>query len=164
MTKKEEEKEDYDGVAPIRPIIKTLKKEYDKDPNGWRIIGSKDDKGNSDTFITKKPDAFWLKSKMINPYSSLTMGSVVRNIDRDIDEQIGKKLSQDDMLRLFGMVVPVKQDQNIVAAGIEKYSQQHGDYLKKIVGENNPNLGYQMAKKIDGEFIKKFPQRKNLYI
>jgi hypothetical protein len=164
MSKKDNEKEDYDGIAPIRPIIKDLKKEYDKDPKGWRVIGSRDKDGNSDTFITKKPDAYWLKSKMINPYSSLTMGSAVRNIDRDIDEQIGKKLSQDDMLRLFGMVVPVRGNQNIVAAGIEKYSQQHGNYLKKVIGEKNSNLGYQMAKKIDEEFIKKYPQRKNLYI
>jgi len=155
-----------DEIAPIKPIIKKLKKEYDKDPNDWRVIGSTDEHGNTDTFITKKPNAYWLKSKMLSPYSSLSMGSVIRNIDRDIDESlgIGKKLTADEMLRLWGMVVPVKADQNIVAAGIEKYSQQHGDYLKKIIGERNANLGPQMVKRIDEEFTKKHPQRKNLYI
>ena len=68
------------------------------------------------------------------------------------------------MFRLFGMVVPIKKDQNIVAAGIEKYSQQHGNYLKEIIGERDSNLEYQMAKRIDEEFTKKHPQRKNLYI
>jgi hypothetical protein len=63
------------------------------------------------------------------------MGSVVKNIDREIDETVGKKMSPDEMYRFFGMVVPVKQDQNIIAAGIEKYSQNHGDYLKKIISE-----------------------------
>jgi len=155
-----------DEIAPIKPIIKKLKKEYDKDPNDWRVIGSTDEQGNTDTFITKKPNAYWLKSKMLSPYSSLSMGSVIRNIDRDIDESlgIGKKLTADEMLRLWGMVVPVKADQNIVAAGIEKYSQQHGDYLKKIIGERDANLGPQMVKRIDEEFTKKHPQRKNLYI
>ena len=92
MTNNEEEK---DGIAPIKPIIKKLKKEYDKDPNDWRVIGSKDEHGNTDTFITKKPNAYWLKSKMLSPYSSLSMGSIIRNIDRDIDESmgIGKNLS-----------------------------------------------------------------------
>ncbi|MFX0076007.1 MAG: hypothetical protein ACFE96_11230 [Candidatus Hermodarchaeota archaeon] len=163
MTNNEDEK---DGVAPIKPIIKKLKKEYDRDPTDWRVIGSKDDQGNTDTFITKKPNAYWLKSKMINPYSSLSMGTVVRNIDKDIDEASGKGkvLSPDEMLRLFGMIVPINKDQNIVASGIEKYSQKHGDYLKKIIGERDSNLGYQMAKKIDEEFTKKYPQRKNLYI
>ncbi len=103
---------------------------------------------------------------MLSPYSSLTMGSVVRNIDRDIEEEAGKgkSLSPDEIFRLFGMVVPIKKDKNIVAAGIEKYSQQQGNYLKKIVGERNSNLEYQMAKRIDEEFTKKHPLRKNLYI
>ncbi|GAH43168.1 hypothetical protein ES705_15595 [subsurface metagenome] len=165
MTNNEDE-EDYHGVAPIKPIIKKMKKEYDKDPNDWRVIGSRDDQGNTDTFITKKPNAYWLKSKMLSPYSSLTMGTIVRNIDRDIEEEVrkGKTLSPNEMFRLFGMVVPIKKDQNIVAAGIEKYSQQHGNYLKEIIGERDSNLEYQMAKRIDEEFTKKHPQRKNLYI
>lgn len=161
MTKKEE---DYHGVAPIKTIIKKMKKEYDQDSKGWRIIGTKDDQGNMDTFITKKPDAYWLKSKLLNPYSSLTMGTNIRNIDKDIDEQVGTKMSPDDMLRLFGMIVPVTNDQNIIAAGIEKYSQNHGNYLKKVIQEKDANLGYQLARRVDEEFTKKHPQRKNLYI
>ena len=167
MTQKEKEKlkeEDYYGVAPIKSIVKKMKKEYDKDPKDWRVIGSKDDQGNSDTLITKKPNTFWLKSKMLSPYSALSMGTVVRNLDKDIDEKVGKKLTPDDLLRLFGMVVPVSKDKNVVAAGIEKYSQEHGDYIKKIAEEKEPNIGYQMAKRIDAEFIKKHPQRRNLYI
>ncbi len=164
MTKKQDEKEDYDGVAPIKYIIKKMKKDYDKDPKHWRVIGSKDKKGNLDTFITKKPNAYWLKSKQLSPFSALSMGTIARNIDKDIDEKIGKKMTPNDFLRLFGMVVPIKKDQSVVAAGIEKYSQEHGDYLKKIISEKNSNLGHQMAKKIDAEFRKKYPQRDGLYL
>jgi hypothetical protein len=162
----QDEKEDYHGIAPIRPVIKQLKRDYDKDPKGWNLIGSRDDQGNSDTFITKKPNTYWLKSKMLSPYSSLTMGSAIRNIDKDIDERIGNtnELTPDEMLRLFGMIVPIKKDKNIVAAGIERYSESQGDYLKTIIHEKDPNLGHQLAKRIDEEFIKKYPQRKNLYI
>jgi hypothetical protein len=163
MTDKKKE-EDYHGVVPVSSIVKKMKKEYDRDPKDWRVIGSKDKDGNSDTFITKKPNSYWLKSKMINPYSSLTMGSVVRNLDRDIDEKVGKQLTPDDMFRLFGLVVPVKRDQNIIAAGIEKYSQQHGDYLKQIVKEKDANLGFHLRRKIDEEFTRKYNLRKNLYI
>jgi len=163
MTDKKKEK-DYYGVAPVSSIAKQMKKEYDKDPKDWRIIGSMDKDGNTDTFITKEPNSYWLKSKQISPYSSLTMGSVVRNLDKDIDEKIGKQFSSDDMLRLFGMVVPVQKDQNIIAAGIEKYSQQHGDHLKKVINERDSNLGYQLRRKIDEEFTRKYHQRKNLYI
>ena len=157
-------KEDYHGVAPISDVFKKMKKHYDREPKDWRIIGSKDKRGNSDTFIGKKPNTYWLKSKMLSPYSALSMGSVVRNIDKDIDDHIGKKMSPEDMLQFFGMIVPVKKDQSVIAAGIEKYSQQHGNYIKKVIKERTPNLGKQMVKRVDDEFTKKHPQRKNLYI
>lgn len=162
--KKKEKVKDYYGVAPIQSVIKKMKKDYDKDPVDWRVIGSKDNRGNYDTFLTKKPNAYWLKSKQLSPFSALSMGTIVRKIDQDIDEQVGKKLTAEDMLRLFGMVVPIKKDKSVIAAGIEKFSQFHGDYLKKIIHERDSNLGYQMAKRIDKEFTKKYPQRKGLYI
>ncbi|MFX1277004.1 MAG: hypothetical protein ACFFBP_19190 [Promethearchaeota archaeon] len=165
MTSKEKEIEEDLQVKPVSSVVKKMKKDYDNsDKKDWRVISSRDKDGNTDTFITKKPNAYWLKSKQINPYSSLSMGSIIRNIDKDIDEQIGKKLSPDDMLRFFGMVVPIQKDQNVIAAGIEKYSQKHGNHLKKVIGERDPNLDFQMARKIDEEFTKKHPQRKNLYI
>ncbi len=163
MTDKEEEK-DYHGVAPIRSIVKRMKKDYDKDSKDWRVIGSKDRDGNSDTIISKTPNHYWLKSKQLSPFSALSMGSVVRNLDRDIDEKMGKKMSPDEMLRFFGMVVPVKADKNIIAAGIERYSQTQGDYLKKIIKERDSNLDYQLRHRIDKEFSKQHPQRKNLFI
>ena len=161
---KEDEKEDYDGITPITSIIKKMKKEYDKDPKDWKVIGSKDDKGNYDTLVTKKPNAYWLKSKQLSPYSALSMGTIARNIDKDIDEKIGKTMTANDFLRLFGMVVPIKKDQSVVAAGIEKYSQEHGDYLKKIIGERDSNIGHQLGKRIDAEFRKKHPLRDGLYL
>lgn len=163
MTDKEEEK-DYHGVAPIRSIVKKMKKDYDRDSKDWRVIGSKDRDGNSDTIISKKPNHYWLKSKQLSPFSALSMGSVVRNLDRDIDEKVGKKMSPDEMLRFFGMVVPIKENKNIIASGIEKYSQQQGDHLKKVINERDSNLDYHLRHRIDKEFTKKHPQRKNLYI
>ena len=164
MKNNNEEKEDYDGVAPIHNIVKKMKKDYDKDPKKWSLIGSNDEKGNSDIFIQKKPNTYWLKSKMLSPYSALSMGSIVRNLDKDIDDQYGKKMSPNDMLRIFGMVVPIQKDKNIITTGIEKYSQQHGDYLKKVISEKHANLGHNLKKRIDDEFNKKHPQRRGLYI
>jgi len=163
MTDKDEDK-DYHGVAPIRSIVKKMKKEYDRDPKDWRVLGSKDKDGNSDTIISKKPNHFWLKSKQLSPFSALSMGTVVRNLDKDIDEKVGKKMSPNDMLRFFGMVVPIKENKSVIASGIEKYSQEKGDYIKKIINEKNSNLGYQLRRKVDEAFTKKYPQRKNLYM
>ncbi|MFX0022433.1 MAG: hypothetical protein ACFE9S_08895 [Candidatus Hermodarchaeota archaeon] len=167
MTEKGKKKlgnEDNDGVAPISSIVKKMKKEYDRDPKDWRVIGSNDKDGNLDTFIAKKPNTFWLKSKQLSPYSSLSMGTVVRNLDKDIDEKIGKRMSPNDMLRLFGMIVPIRKNQNIIATGIEKYSQEHGDYFKKLIHDRDPNIGSALGRRIDKEFTKKHPQRRGLYI
>jgi len=159
-----EEDEDYHGVTPISNIVKKMKKEYDKDSKDWRILGSRDEKGNKDTFISKKPNTYWLKSKQLSPFSALSMGTVVRNLDKDIDkETYGKKLSKEDMINLFGMVVPINKNQNVIASGIEKYSQKEGDYFKKIIKERNSNLGYQMAKKVDEKFRKNYPRRDEMY-
>jgi len=162
--KKKDNEDDYHGVAPIQSIVKKMKKEYDKDPKDWSLIGSKDEDGNYDTIINKKPNAYWLKSKQLSPFSALSMGTIVRKIDQDIDKQVGKKLTPEDMFRLFGIVVPIEKDKSVIAAGIEKFSQSHGEYIKKIIQERDANLGYQMAKRIDKEFTRRFPQRKGLYI
>ena len=164
MTSDKEEEKDYYGVAPISSVIKKMKKEYDKDRKDWRVIGSNDNHGNLDTFISKKPNTFWLKSKQLSSYSALSMGTVVRNLDEDIDESIGRKMSPNDMLRLFGMIVPIKDNQNIIASGIEKFSQEHGDYLKKLINDRDPNIGPALGRRIDKEFSTKHPQRRGLYI
>ena len=164
MTSDKEEEKDYYGVAPISSVIKKMKKEYDKDRKDWRVIGSNDNHGNLDTFISKKPNTFWLKSKQLSSYSALSMGTVVRNLDEDIDESIGRKMSPNDMLRLFGMIVPINDNQNIIASGIEKFSQEHGDYLKKLINDRDPNIGPALGRRIDKEFSKKYPQRRGLYI
>ncbi|MCK4370630.1 MAG: hypothetical protein KAV01_12700 [Candidatus Lokiarchaeota archaeon] len=164
MTSDKKEEKDYYGVAPISSIIKKIKRDYDKNPKDWRVIGSSDERGNTDTFITKKPNAYWLKSKQLSPYSALSMGTVVRNLDRDIDERIGKNMSPNDMLRLFGMIVPIKRDQNIIASGIEKYSQEHGNHLKELINERDPNIEHVLGRRIDKEFTKRHPQRRGLYI
>ncbi|MFX0083861.1 MAG: hypothetical protein ACFE94_19085 [Candidatus Hodarchaeota archaeon] len=163
MTDNEEEK-DYHGVAPIRSIVKEMKKHYDRDSKDWRVLGSKDRDGNLDTIISKKPNYYWLKSKQLSPFSALSMGTVVRNLDKDIDEKIGKKMSPNDMLRFFGMVVPIKENKSVIASGIEKFSQEKGDYLKKIINERDENLGHQLRRRVDEAFTKKHTQRKNLYI
>jgi len=158
------EKEDYHGVAPISHIAKQMKKQYDKDPKGWRITSSRDEKGNKDTFINKKPNTFWLKSKQLSPFSALSMGTVVRNINKDIDDETyGKRLSKEDMINLFGMVVPINKNRNVVASGIEKYSQKEGDYFKKIIKERKSNLGYKLAKKVDEKFRSNYPRRDEMY-
>jgi len=164
MNKEELEEEDYHGVAPVSNVIKKMKKEYDKNPKNWRIIGSNDNRGNKDTFIEKKPNTFWLKSRKLSPFSALSMGTVVKNIDRDIDEEIyGKELSKEDMLSLFGMMVPIKKNKNIIASGIENFSRERGNHIRKVIEEKKPNVGYQLARKVDEKFRHLYPRRDEMY-
>ena len=90
--------EDYHGIAPISKVIKKMKKQYDKDPKDWKIISSKDKDSNTDTLITKQPNTYWLKSKKLSPYSALSMGTVLKNIDNEIDNNInGQEIPLDNL-------------------------------------------------------------------
>ena len=153
-----------DEIKPIRDVIKKIKKKYDKDSEDWKITGCRDKHGNQDTFITQPPNTFWLKSKALNPFSAISYGSVVRHIDDKINREIGKELTPDEMLRLIQFIVPTSQDNAIIASGIERFSQQKGKFLKDKITEKKKNLSKTLARKVDEEFTKKHPQRKNLFI
>ncbi len=153
-----------DEIKPVREIIKKIKKRYDKDPEDWKVTGCRDEFGNQDTLITHTPNTYWLKSKALNPFSAISYGSVVRHLDDEINKEIGKKLTPDEMLRFFGFVVPVSSDSAIITSGIERFSQQKGKFLKDKITEKKKNLARKLARKVDDEFLKRHPQRKNLYI
>jgi len=153
-----------DNIKPVREIIKKIKKKYDKDPEDWKVTGCKDKYGNQDTLVTHPPNTYWLKSKAINPFSAISHGSVVRHLDDEINKEIGKKLTPDEMLRLFGFIVPISSDSAIITSGIERFSQQKGKFLKDKITEKKKNLSHSLARKVDEEFTKRYPQRKNLYI
>jgi hypothetical protein len=153
-----------DDVKPVRKVIRKIKEKYDKDPEDWKITGCNDKHGNQDTFITHPPNTFWLKSKALNPYSAISYGSVIRNLDDEINKEISKKLTPDEMLRLFGFIVPVPPENAIIASGIERFSQKKGKSLKEKITEKKKDLSRSLARKVDEEFTKRHPQRKNLYI
>jgi len=153
-----------DEIKPVKEIIKKIKRKYDSDPEDWRVTGCNDKNGNLDTFITHPPNTFWLKSKAINPFSAISYGSVVRHLDDEINKEIDKKLTPDEMLRLFGFIVPVSSNNAIITSGIERFSQQKGKFLKEKITEKKKSLAQSLARKVDGEFSKRYPQRKNLYI
>ena len=44
MTSKQDKEDDL-KVKPVSSIVKKMKKDYDKDPKHWRVIGSKDKEG-----------------------------------------------------------------------------------------------------------------------
>ncbi len=147
----------------IGDVIKRIKNQYDVDPENWRVFGGRDPRGNSDIFIQQHPKIWQIKLKPIDPFRNVAYGSPVRRLDDEINQKIGATPSQDDLLRLFGMMVPVNKDENIIASGIENFSPKKTNHIKKILKEKNPNQEKELQDEVEKEFGKKFPERKNLF-
>ncbi|MBD3353244.1 MAG: hypothetical protein GF364_17320, partial [Candidatus Lokiarchaeota archaeon] len=86
-----------DDPMPLSKIIKRIKNKYDKDDDeekkNWKVRGGTDEQGNKDMLITRDPDAWYVKSKQIDPVKHISFGNelYIRNLDEDIQSEIGKK-------------------------------------------------------------------------
>lgn len=148
----------------IADVIKRIKNKYDEDPEDWRVYGGQDPSGNQDIFIQHAPKIWQIKYKPINPLRSVAFGSPVRRLDDEINARIGAPPDSNDLLRLFGMMVPVSRDENIVASGVQQFSQAKTRQIKDSLREKTPNQERNLREEIDKEFTKHFPGRKNLYV
>ena len=154
-----------DEVEGIGKIVKNIKKKYDDDQENWKVMGGTDKEGNHDLIISQNPNAWWLKSKSIDPYRSITFGKELRNIEDDIQSQMGKKEfdPNDAFHALFGMSVPVEKDL-ITALGIQKVAPKEMSYLKRNIEDKNPSLDKKLNSKVKKTWKELYPDRDNVYL
>jgi hypothetical protein len=156
-----------DDILPIGRTIKRIKREYDEDSEDWRVIGGNDGYGNRDMFVQHAPNTWWLKSKAITPHSNLTVCKQVRNIDDEITNRgagFNESDAQQELHRLFGMMVPVSNEEAIVTHGIERQSPPLAEDLRQKIEERDRELPRRMRRNLDSSFRKHFPMRDNMYM
>ena len=80
---------DDSKIKPISSIVKKIKKKYDEDKEGWQVHGGVDNNYNHDLVISQQPNTWWIKSKPVDPYRSISFGKEFKNVDlTDLDQQI----------------------------------------------------------------------------
>ncbi|MCD6444495.1 hypothetical protein J7L70_05790, partial [Candidatus Bathyarchaeota archaeon] len=72
-------------LEPAGRLVKRIKQIYDKDREGWRILAGLDGGGRLDLYIAYRNKLLWkLKSKPVNPFSYLSVGAEVRDLNYEI--------------------------------------------------------------------------------
>lgn len=162
---------DDSSIKPLSSIIKRIKKKYDEDEEGWKVHGGLDGHNNRDLLISQKPNLWWLKSKPIDPYRSISYGQELKNVDlTDIDEKIASeakntmKSKNKALHSIFGMSVPVSDQEMINAMGIARIAPKEMQTMKSRVQEKYPNSEKNLKKKVKKKWEKEYPQRDNIFL
>ena len=126
---------------PIDSILRKIKKKWDKDKENWSIISNHDRDGNKEMLITQAPNSYWLKMKTITSRSKMAYGVEIKNLDEEISKNLkthekihGKSDSQQELMQLFGLIVPSKKD-ILYTAGVEQISPQKVQNQKEKIEE-----------------------------
>lgn len=162
---------DDSDIKPISSIVKKIKKKYDEDKEGWQIHGGMDSQHNVDLVINQNPNTWWLKSKAVDPFRSITFGKELKNVDlTDLDKEIASEtqsLTKNNNLAfhsVFGMSVPTSEEEIINAMGIARVSPNEMRTLKHRVQDKYPNSEKNLKKKVKKKWEKKYPQRDNIFL
>ena len=154
----------------IGQILKGIKKKYDEDSEDWKVMGGMDEYGNKDLIISQEPNSWWIKSKPIDPYRSISFGKELQNIDiRSIDDDIAKEVGKnktdkrDVFHQLFGMAAPTEKDL-VSAMGIQRVAPKEMSVLKQRISEKNINAELELRRKVRKTWQKQFPDRDNLFL
>ena len=126
---------------PIESIIRKIKRKWDVDKENWSILSNHDKDGNKEMLITQAPNSYWLKMKTITARSQMAYGKEIKNLDEEISNKIkthekihGKTNTNQELLQLFGLIVPSKKD-ILYTAGVEQISPQKVQNQKEKIEE-----------------------------
>jgi hypothetical protein len=162
---------DNPDIKPISSIVKKIKKKYDEDKEGWSVQAGIDNQHNQDLIISQNPNTWWLKSKFIDPYRSISFGKELKNVDlTDLDQEIALesklplKNKNEVFHSIFGMSVPITDEELINAMGIARVAPNEMNTLKKRVDDKYPNSELNLKKKVKKKWEKNFPQRDSVFI
>ncbi len=157
---------------PIDRIMRKIKKKWEADPEGWSVLGNVDRDGNREMFINQAPNSYWLKMRTITAHKNLAFGKELRNIDDEINEKVyGSKAnnatkpiqSQQDLIQLFGLMVPSKKD-ILYTAGVERFSPDLAKEQKEIINEKETDADKIYRLYLRKKFQREFEFRENMYL
>lgn len=145
------------SIEPGNRIVKRIKDLYDRDKHGWRVLAGLDSEGRLDFYISHKNELLWkLKSKPINPYSYITVGTEIRDLNFEIFMEILKESQPFGFQALF----PQDDINSILMFGLGKYIVKH----RTPLFESEKPIDKELSKKVEEFFSKMYPERRMAYV
>lgn len=141
------------AIKPVSEIMRELKKRYDHDKKGWKILAGKDRQGNFDMFIAHRLMLWQIKMKSIRPFQYVGFGSPIGKIDKNIQAkfELGKPT-------LFELISPQADGSFIIARGIEKFSSKSTFDLKKVLSPKQEELECKLSRELEKLVFKRHPE------
>ena len=154
---------------PIEKVIKKIKKKWEKDKEDWSVTSGIDRDGNTEMLINQNPATYWLKMKQESAYSTMAFGKELTNIDDEINKKIdGSSKSiknKQDLMGLFGMMVPSKKDEMIYSmAGHTKLSNEMMKEQKDKIEEKETDSDKLYRMYLRKKWQRQQELRENMYM
>jgi hypothetical protein len=151
------------AVQSISTLMGQLKKSYDKskDKAGWRVLQGMNG-AYYDTFIAGNNNLWQIKSEEVAGSEFVAVGEKVSRSDDDL-----VKIMKAGSPVPFGSITPIRRQQSIIMAGMQTYSSDSSELLRReyLSGKQaalEQKLKSQVDKMMDDPaFRKKYSEHKD---
>ena len=152
------------NIEPVDAQFRKIKKRFDEDPTGWRVLTDVDPRGNKDMFISQRDELWQIKSKPLSPVAGIARSCHVRNLDDEIQHEINIRGIEGDKY-VFSMLVPQPERKEVlVASGVESFARSKSWKLKAMLQGKNGDVERELTEGVEKEFERSHPQRKQMFL
>lgn len=145
-------------VKPIGDLLMEIKKRFDKESQGWRVLSGAADQGLYDTFILHRDRLWQMKTEPVNPFEVIGVGST----HRQVDEALHNRIMQEGKPFFFQIAAPQRKGL-VVAQGIQRYSDDSTSRLRTVMSDRQEALDRELESCVRSMSLKRFPERHAMY-
>ncbi len=145
-------------VKPIGDVLMEMKKRYDKESHGWRVLSGATDQGLYDTFILHRDRLWQMKTEPVNPFEVIGVGTTHRRVD----EKLHNRIMQEGKPFLFQIAAPQRKGV-VIAQGIQRYSDDSASKLRTVMSDRQEALDRELETSVRSMSLKRFPERHAMY-
>jgi hypothetical protein len=146
------------SIKPIGDLLMEMKKRYDKDQRGWRVLSGQADHGLYDTFVLHRDRLWQMKTEPVNPFEVIGVGTSHRRVD----EGLHNRIMQEGKPFFFQLAAPQRKGV-VIAQGIQRYSDDSASQLRMIMSDRQEELDRELHTAVQSMSLKRFPERHAMY-
>ncbi len=145
-------------MKPVGDLLLEMKKRYDKESAGWRVLSGAADHGLYDTFVLHRVRLWQMKTAPVNPFEVIGVGTTHRRVD----EGLHNRIMQEGKPFLFQIAAPQRKG-IVVAQGIQRYSDESAVRLRSVMSDRQERLDRELETAVRSLSLKRFPERHAMY-
>lgn len=144
-------------IKKVEALIMEIKREWDLNPLGWRLLRGRDPKGRTETYISGAGSLWFMKTELRNPYQPIGVGTRIDGVQ--IKEVVPFMVKGEPFP--IGECYPVRnyfskperkplpEKSWVFTLGIGTYSTESTAALKTILSEKQEKLEQKLNRELD---------------